>query len=647
MFCSEIEMKALLDSLPVPIITFDNNIEIITVNSDAMNMFENSLNIKSKDVKSNIGEWIGADLVNFKNDNTKEILCLEKEFKTNIHGLHFRIKLRKIVEENFQVKKIIVVLNDVTNEKITEMKLKESKEKLNFIIENMPIMMDAIDEKDNIIVWNKECEIVTGYDKEEIKNNPQIWKTVYPDEAYKEKILKQIRELDCNFKDLEYDMVCKDGSVKTISWFNISKKFPIPKWNSWAFGIDVTGRKSTEEKLRRKTKELEKIFEVLPDLYFRINSQGIILDCKSGIHSDFDIVPKEYRGELFNDIVPRDTKMFFNKAIHKVLTTNNLVEEEFCTNDNEQLKYFEGRLVPLTKNEVIIIVRDISKRKLTEEAKKKAEENIKILNEAMEYEKLRTEFFANISHEFRTPLNVILGAIQLMDIYVGNISDSKIYEKIINLKKIMKQNCYRLIRLVNNLIDITSIDAGFLDLNLKNYDIVKIVEDITMSVSEFARLKYLDLEFYSNTNKKIIACDPDKIERIILNLLSNSIKFTKQQGKISVNVTSEEDSIMISVKDSGVGIKKENLDSIFERFIQVNKSLTRENEGSGIGLSLVKLLVEMHDGSISVNSEYEKGSEFIIKLPVKIVEDSNENLFKNIEIDKVEKVSIEFSDIYF
>ncbi|MBB6625590.1 PAS domain-containing sensor histidine kinase [Clostridium gasigenes] len=640
-------MKALLDSLPVPIITFDNNIEIITVNSDAMNMFENSLNIKSKDVKSNIGEWIGADLVNFKNDNTKEILCLEKEFKTNIHGLHFRIKLRKIVEENFQVKKIIVVLNDVTNEKITEMKLKESKEKLNFIIENMPIMMDAIDEKDNIIVWNKECEIVTGYAKEEIKNNPQIWKTVYPDEAYKEKILKQIRELDCNFKDLEYDMVCKDGSVKTISWFNISKKFPIPKWNSWAFGIDVTGRKSTEEKLRRKTKELEKIFEVLPDLYFRINSQGIILDCKSGIHSDFDIVPKEYRGELFNDIVPRDTKMFFNKAIHKVLTTNNLVEEEFCTNDNEQLKYFEGRLVPLTKNEVIIIVRDISKRKLTEEAKKKAEENIKILNEAMEYEKLRTEFFANISHEFRTPLNVILGAIQLMDIYVGNISDSKIYEKIINLKKIMKQNCYRLIRLVNNLIDITSIDAGFLDLNLKNYDIVKIVEDITMSVSEFARLKYLDLEFYSNTNKKIIACDPDKIERIILNLLSNSIKFTKQQGKISVNVTSEEDSIMISVKDSGVGIKKENLDSIFERFIQVNKSLTRENEGSGIGLSLVKLLVEMHDGSISVNSEYEKGSEFIIKLPVKIVEDSNENLFKNIEIDKVEKVSIEFSDIYF
>ncbi|NKF08746.1 PAS domain-containing sensor histidine kinase [Clostridium gasigenes] len=582
MFCSEIEMKALLDSLPVPIITFDNNIEIITVNSDAMNMFENSLSINSKDIKSNIGEWIGTDLVNFKNDNTKEILCLEKEFKTNIHVLHFRIKLRKIVEENFQVKKIIVVLNDVTNEKITEIKLKESKEKLNFIIENMPIMMDAIDEKDNIIVWNKECEIVTGYSKEEIKNNHEIWKTVYPDEAYKEKILKQIRELDCNFKDLEYDMVCKDGSVKTISWFNISKEFPIPKWNSWAFGIDVTGRKSTEEKLRRKTKELEKIFEVLPDLYFRINSQGIILDCKSGIHSDFDIVPNEYKGELFNDIVPRDTKMFFNKAIHKVLTTNNLVEEEFCTNDNEQLKYFEGRLVPLTKNELIIIVRDISKRKLTEEAKKKAEENIKTLNEAMEYEKLRTEFFANISHEFRTPLNVILGAIQLMDIYVGNISDSKIYEKIINLKKIMKQNCYRLIRLVNNLIDITRIDAGFLDLNLKNYDIVKIVEDITMSVSEFARLKYLDLEFYSNTNKKIISCDPDKIERIILNLLSNSIKFTKQQGKISVNVTSEEDSIMISVKDSGVGIKKENLDSIFERFIQVNKSLTRENEGSGI-----------------------------------------------------------------
>lgn len=235
-----------------------------------------------------------------------------------------------------------------------------------------------------------------------------------------------------------------------------------------------------------------------------------------------------------------------------------------------------------------------------------------------------------------------------MDIYLNNIHDLKGYEKFINLNNSMKQNCYRLIRLVNNLIDITKIDSGFLELNLTNYDIVKIVRDITFSVSEFVKLKSLDLEFCCNIDEKIIACDPDKIERILLNLLSNAIKFTKAGDKISVNIKEGADEIIISIKDLGIGIKKENLEIIFERFRQVNKSLTRENEGSGIGLSLVKLLVEMHGGTIEVKSEYEKGSEFIVKLPVKLVKDSKDNnKLKNIEPHNVEKISIEFSDIYF
>lgn len=132
----------------------------------------------------------------------------------------------------------------------------------------------------------------------------------------------------------------------------------------------------------------------------------------------------------------------------------------------------------------------------------------------------------------------------------------------------------------------------------------------------------------------------------MLNLLSNAIKFTKPEGEISVSVRNTKASVIISVKDLGIGIKKEDLKIMFQRFRQVNKSLTRENEGSGIGLSLVKQLVELHDGSIGIESEYGKGSEFIIELPVKLVEESNKISLKNIGADKVEKISIEFSDIY-
>ncbi|WFD08924.1 ATP-binding protein [Tepidibacter hydrothermalis] len=641
MFCNNVQIKTIFDNVPIPIIVFDDNNEIVDINLEAIDTF-NNINIKGECVNKYIEEWLKEELIDLKNDEAKESLGLEKMFKINDKYLYFKIKLKKVD------KNIIVVLNDITTCKQIEIELKESKQRFCSVFQNMPIMMDVIDENDNIVIWNKECEIVTGYSKDEIVSETLIWDKLYPDKDYREKILNQIREMDCNFRDLEYDVVCKDGSTKTISWFNISKEFSVQGWHSWAFGIDVTNRKNTEEKLRKKTEEIEKIFEALPDLYFRIDSKGIILDCKVGIHSDFDIVTQDCIGHALKDEVPQEIKLFFNKIIDEVFETNNLIEKEFSVEEKGKLKYFESRLIPLTTEEIIIIVRDISKRKLTEKAKKNAEENMKLLNKAIEYERLRTEFFANISHEFRTPINVILGAIQLTEIYLSNMSDLKYYEKLINMNKSMKQNCYRLIRLVNNLIDITKIDSGFLELNLANYDIVKIVKDITFSISEFVKFKSLDLEFCSDLNKKIIACDPDKIERILLNLLSNAIKFTRVGDKISINIKEEYGELIISIKDTGIGIKKENLEIIFERFRQVNKSLTRENEGSGIGLSLVKLLVEMHGGTIAVKSEYEKGSEFIVKLPIKLIEDSAyNNPLKNIESNKVEKISVEFSDIYF
>lgn len=647
MFNNHVDENSFFYHIPVPIIVLDRNGEVININTEAIDMYKNALFMEDEDIYIYVKEWFKDEVNIFVESSEEKCFSFQKTLKIRKDTLYFQIKFKKVFDNNYQIQKIIVVLNDITNHKLTEIELKKSQEHFRSILQNMPIMMDAIDEKDNIIVWNKECERVTGYSQSEIISNAQIWNSLYPNEEYREKILTQIREMECNFRDLEYDIVCKDGSKKTISWFNISKEFPILGWYSWAFGIDVTHRKNTEKKLRKKTKELEKIFEALPDLYFRIDCDGNILDCKKGIYSDFSIIPNECIGQVLENVVSQEITLFLNKAIRQAFKTSSLVEKEFFVKYDKEMKYFESRVVPLTTNEMMIIIRDITNRKLTQEAKRKAEENMILLNKVVEYEKLRTEFFANISHEFRTPINVILGAIQLMDIYLNNISDTNEYGKLINLKNSMKQNCYRLIRLVNNLIDITKIDSGFLELNLENCDIVKIVKDIALSVSDFAKLKNLTLKFDSDIPKKIIACDPDKVERVLLNLLSNAIKFTKSKGEIFVSVRNRKDLVIISVKDSGIGIKKEDLKIMFQRFRQVNKSLTRENEGSGIGLSLVKQLVELHDGNIDIESEYGKGSEFIIELPVKLVEESNKISLKHIGTDKVEKISIEFSDIYF
>lgn len=269
----------------------------------------------------------------------------------------------------------------------------------------------------------------------------------------------------------------------------------------------------------------------------------------------------------------------------------------------------------------------------------------KRLIELKEYDKIKTEFFSNISHELRTPINVIFSALQVLELKIKGYSCENLSSK---YTKIMKQNCYRLLRLINNLIDITKIDSGYYDINKKNVDIVKLIENITMSVADYIETKGLSIKFDTSFEEKIIACDAEKLERIILNLLSNAVKFTPTGGEIIVNIEDCNENIEISVKDTGIGIPADKLNSIFERFVQVDKSLTRGHEGSGIGLSLVKCLVELQGGTISVKSRQGYGSEFKIKFPCQLADETHDEKSGSSSIgeNSIEKINLEFSDIY-
>ncbi|MBW9150822.1 hypothetical protein KTC97_01150 [Clostridium estertheticum] len=274
--------------------------------------------------------------------------------------------------------------------------------------------------------------------------------------------------------------------------------------------------------------------------------------------------------------------------------------------------------------------------------------NKKLLDETILSETLKTEFFSNLSHELRTPLNIILCTLQLLDTYT---TGSEVNDKERKFKQyigIMKQNCYRQLRLVNNMIDITKLDAGFFNLNLQNCNIVNVVESVTMSVAEYIKTKSIKLIFDTDIEECIMSCDPEKIERVILNLLSNSIKFTRSGGSMKVNMYDKGKNIIISIKDTGIGIPPDKLNIIFDRFRQVDRSLTRKQEGSGIGLSIVKSLVELHGGTISVRSEYGKGTEFIIVLPIIVLPKDNDifEVFESESQERIERIHIEFSDIY-
>lgn len=258
----------------------------------------------------------------------------------------------------------------------------------------------------------------------------------------------------------------------------------------------------------------------------------------------------------------------------------------------------------------------------------------------------KDEFITLITHEFKTPINVIYSAIQLIEqVYINEIPQS-----VINLVGNIKRNAFRQLRLVNNLLDITKLNSKQFKLNLKNVDIVFITKLITESVKIYADQKKIKLNFKANVSIRNTAIDDEKYERIILNLLSNAIKFTSEGGNITVDVkeNKKDKTVVIAVSDTGIGIPRDKHEMIFQRFGQVENNLSRQAEGTGIGLALVKMLVEILEGSIIVDSQLGIGSIFTITLPIKegIVDEEN-RVFLPSDNRLVNAINVEFSDIYF
>ena len=262
------------------------------------------------------------------------------------------------------------------------------------------------------------------------------------------------------------------------------------------------------------------------------------------------------------------------------------------------------------------------------------------MHNAEEASKIKTHFISNISHELKTPINVIMSAIQLINY---NTKESPSYSKNKNTLAIIDDNCKRLLRLINNLIDVQKHELDDTKLNLSAVNVVNLIEMLVASVVPYAESKNLNLIFDTNKEDVILKVDSDKLERIILNLLSNAIKFSKPNGEIRVTLNFE-DCLYISVADNGIGIAKENLNKIFDKFTQLDTSFSRKNEGSGIGLSIVKSFVLLHNGKISVKSDLNKGTIFLIELP--LTETSNIETEDASYDNLSENVKIELSDIY-
>ncbi len=273
------------------------------------------------------------------------------------------------------------------------------------------------------------------------------------------------------------------------------------------------------------------------------------------------------------------------------------------------------------------------------------EEELKEIENKLKEEVYKSKFISNISHEFRTPINIILSTIQLLELYEGDNKSGERYRYLTTVKN----NGYRLLRLINNLIDLNNIESGKIKLNKVIINIVSLVEDIVNSIVDYVGRMKRNIIFDTDEEEVFLSVDIKRIEKVILNLISNAIKFTDEGGNIEVYIETDwkESRVYIYVKDDGVGIPQKDIKTIFNIFNQVDSTFSRRAEGSGIGLCLIKAFVEMHGGGILLKSKLGVGSRFGFYLPIDQIrpkeivyntENTWDSAFKSAEI--------EFSDIY-
>lgn len=259
-------------------------------------------------------------------------------------------------------------------------------------------------------------------------------------------------------------------------------------------------------------------------------------------------------------------------------------------------------------------------------------------NRLKSLDQMKTNFFANISHEFRTPLTLILGVTKdALDNSTNDIS-----QKLHDILTIVNQNGLRLLKLVNDLLDIMRLEEGKSELKFEKLGLNNIIGGIADSMNHFANMRHISLDKELAKNEFFVKVDVRAFEKIILNLISNAIKFSRTDGKIIIATSYDDKNGYIEVKDNGIGIKEDDLPYIFDRFRQVDNSATRQYQGTGLGLALVKELTELQHGRVKVSSKINEGTSFILSFPLAAEEEeisrsNEENNTENNEIIQIHK----------
>jgi PAS domain S-box-containing protein len=385
------------------------------------------------------------------------------------------------------------------------------------------------------------------------------------------------------------------------------------------FGIamDISDRKAIQEALQRSEERARATLLALPDLVFRVNRTGQYVDFLTSPQVGNLVAPERAIGKCLHEVLPPalagNHAEKQSVALQKVLDTQALESYEQQVVIDGSLRYEEVRVAPCGNDEVVFFVRDITDRKQSEAQLQRTNE------ELARATRLKDEFLANMSHELRTPLNAILGMTEgLQEQIFGTIN-----ERQLKALQTIESSGTHLLELINDILDVAKIESGQIELDYAPTAISHLCQSSLAFIKQQALRKNLQLQVQLPRGVPDLQVDERRIRQVLINLLNNAVKFTPAGGQISLEVwqlapQNEANSgcwVRFSVTDTGIGIAPENIQKLFQPFVQIDSALNRQYTGTGLGLSLVKQIVDLHGGRVGVTSALGKGSCFTIDLP--------------------------------
>lgn len=608
----------LIDGLDDPIFVRDEELKWVTINKSGCELVGKS---REKVIGKTNKEVFSKDRYKTADIRDKEVLESGTSRvdidRITIDGKERVISVKRspLVDVQTGKKYIIGFVHDITDIHLQAEKIRESEERLRMAVQNVPVMVDAFDDKMKVIVWNRECERVTGYSADEIIGNPEALEILYPDPEHRKEVFKYwSRGEHEDYRNWEQIIHCKDGSDKIISWSNVSGEHPVPGWYSWGVGVDITDRKLTEEALLESEERFRSIVESSVDGISLVDEAGMVIEWNSGQEKITGISREDAIGtpvwEIKHRLSPgtegNEEKLAeLREKTEELLGNpdapflNRFVDQEIVTaKGNTRII----QMLPFTIKsdlgfKVCTISRDITENKMLEKEHLKAQklESIGILA-------------GGIAHDFNNILTAIIGNITLAKMDV--IPEHEIYGRLEEAEKASE----RAQDLTRQLLTFSKGGAPI----KKSASIAQIVEESSSFALRGSKVK---AKFDLAKDLKAVVVDPGQISQVINNLIINAVQAMPEGGKIKISAENVEidspdkielgpgEYIKIVIKDNGLGIKADHLRKIFDPYF------TTKQKGSGLGLATSYSIIKNHDGYIGVESKLGIGTAFTIYLP--------------------------------